>query len=182
MIDKIRNFFSEEKAPEKPSTHNHTKVIQYSKIDPPQFKEQKNKGWVSYGKDNKYPQFLLDLLEGSSIHNGIVQGKSYLISGDDFLYNGKPIDQIREEDLNTWLILQEILRNGYEANWWDLKQQLALDYTIAGAFALKIKWALNFSKIVEVEYVPWQNVRAGIKEEGKVRNYYVSSDWGKHNV
>lgn len=160
-----------------------SKVFHYSKVESPLFKEDKAKGWINYGAKNDYPEFLLDLLQGSALHNGIVMGKSYLVAGDDFLVDGLTLSQLRESNLNEYLKVNDLIENGYNENLYDIKSKIALDYIISGSYCLKLTWSLDFSKIVEIEYVPWTTVRASIKnEDGKVEHYYVSENWKGNNI
>ena len=153
-------------------------VQHYSKIELPSFREVATNGWVTYGADNQFPSVLLELAETSAIHNGIINGKSYLIAGDDFIVNGLPINEWKADaPINEVIEVQSLIENGYGENWYDLKAKLALDWTLSGAFALIVNWSMDFSRIVSVEYVPWQQVRAGIPIAGSPKKYFVAKEW-----
>lgn len=165
------------KSAETPNTLK-TFVMQYSKAETPTFKESKTDGWVKYGESNDFPMHLLEYLETSAIHSGIVNGKSYLVAGGDFLIDEVPYTEWKKTaDVRDVAQIAPILENSYGEDWWSLKEKLALDWTISGSYALKITWSLDFSRIVKVDYMPWQNIRAGIKEDGKVTKYFYAEDW-----
>lgn len=153
-------------------------VQHYSKIELPTFKENEANGWTQYGSDNQFPSFLLELAEQSAIHNGIINGKSYLIAGGDFIVNNLPLEEWKKTaSINEAVEVQSLINNAYGEPWHDLKAKFALDWTISGAFAMIVNWSMNFSRIVSVEYVPWQNVRAGIPINGRVERYFVAENW-----
>ena len=47
----------------------------------PVFKENKAKGFVTFGADNLYPDFLVELFNKSPKHNAIVSAKASYIAG-----------------------------------------------------------------------------------------------------
>ena len=42
---------------------------------PPRFKESRRFDWINYGEGNDYPDYLINLYNGSSTHQAIVSGK-----------------------------------------------------------------------------------------------------------
>lgn len=59
-------------------------VIKFESVQLPTFVESKTDDWVTFGKDNGYPQYLLDLFNQSGKHNAIVTGKVHYIKGRGF--------------------------------------------------------------------------------------------------
>ena len=57
-------------------------VLSLSEYNIPTIKEDYGKDWVSFGQDNLYPQYLIELYTGSSIHSAIVKGVSSMIYGE----------------------------------------------------------------------------------------------------
>ncbi len=51
----------------------------------PVFKENKAKGFVTFGADNLYPDFLVELFNKSPKHNAIVSAKASYIAGEQLL-------------------------------------------------------------------------------------------------
>ena len=39
-------------------------------------------GWVDYGDDNLFPQYLIDLYQTSAVHNALCTSIAYMIFGD----------------------------------------------------------------------------------------------------
>ena len=51
-------------------------TLQFADSVIPEFKEDVNGGFVKFGKDNKYPDYLIHLLNKSAKHNAIVNSKA----------------------------------------------------------------------------------------------------------
>jgi len=155
--------------------------MSYDSVPGPVAKENAQRDWVEYGADNRYPDFLLELLERSALHSGIVSGKSFLVAGGDIQVGGTSI--------NTWLenapadratAVRSFVENSYGDHWSDLKAMLATDYVIAGAFALEVIWSLDFSRIAQVKYIGWNTLRPACKDdEGRVPAYWYCPEWKK---
>ena len=155
-------------------------IIELSKIEIPTIKENKSKGWVEYGDDNLYPERLLEYLDGSALHNGIVIGKSKLVAGGNILIDGVELNVWNTTaDPNQAVIVNSTINNrAGNASWYDIKNWIALDWIISGNYCLEIIWSLDFSKIIAVNYIPWTKIRPGIKnEEGKITHYYYKENW-----
>jgi hypothetical protein len=155
-------------------------VIELSKIEVPTIKENKSKGWVEYGDDNLYPERLLEYLDGSALHNGIVIGKSKLVAGGNILIDGVELNVWNQTaDPSQAVIVNTTIDNkAGNASWYDIKNWIALDWIISGNYCLEIIWSLDFSKIIAVNYIPWTKIRPGIKnEEGKITHYYYKENW-----
>ena len=58
----------------------------FASVEIPQPSEtiSNGRGWVSFGDDNLYPQFLISLSNRSSLHSSILKQKSMLIGGQGF--------------------------------------------------------------------------------------------------
>ena len=76
-------------------------VIHLINTAPPQFKEVKNvdttKPWVKFGDANNYPDYLVDLLNGSAKHNAIVTGKTQYVYGRGLVPTKETTDPARVE-------------------------------------------------------------------------------------
>ena len=57
-------------------------VIHLAEYNLPTIKEVNNKDYIEFGADNMYPQYLLELYNGSSINNAIIKGVSSMIYGE----------------------------------------------------------------------------------------------------
>jgi len=130
----------------------------------PIFKENKSKGYVTYGLDNLYPQELIRLYNSSPKHNAIINQKAAYIVGANTDIKGKNTEDVA--------ITENFLANinAYE-DFENLKSKLAQDYELFDGFAVEVIWNKAKTKPAEYYHLPFQNVRLG-----KDCAYY-SEDW-----
>ena len=130
----------------------------------PIFKENKTKGYITYGLDNLYPQELIRLYNSSPKHNAIINQKAAYIVGASTDIKGKNTEDVA--------ITQDFLANinAYE-DFENLKSKLAQDYELFDGFAIEVIWNKAKTKPAEYYHLPFQNVRLG-KECA-----YYSEDW-----
>ena len=146
-------------------------VIHLAEYNLPTITETNNKDWIQFGSDNLYPQYLLELYNGSSINNAIIKGVSAMIYGEG-------LDATDREDDNSkkgsWLALNTLLHNSKK----DTLKCLAFDLKLFGMCYVNTIWNRPRTKIVEVRHIPAQYIRSGKADAyGKVNEYYYSADW-----
>lgn len=143
----------------------------------PIFKPNK-KAWIEYGKNNLYPNYLLDILNNSSKHNAIVKRKADMTAGNGWdTSTASPQltafieNPTTKEDLDTIAF-----KNGYDLN-------------VYGSFAMIITWSKDRTSIARIKYLDLSKVRiAKMVEESEdpiiaerqadgVEFYYISRDW-----
>jgi len=117
-------------------------------------------GFIKWGKKNDYPYFLVDLFNGSAWHQGIIKNKTHYIAGGGI-----------EVVTGT---LQRFLENPFSDFTMDeIVEQLAFDYELFGAFAVKGTWNKEGTRVVRWEYLAIDMIRISSDE----RMYYLSDDW-----
>ena len=62
-------------------TNDNLLFIKFENIKVPEFKEVKGKDWISYGDNNLYPEYLIELALRSAKHSAILSGKVNYIYG-----------------------------------------------------------------------------------------------------
>ena len=144
--------------------------ISFAESKIPIFKENKAKGYLTYGEDNRYPDMLIDLYNSSPKHGAIVSQKAAFISGDKTEIIGQNTEDIAKA--NDYLLNI----NAYES-FEDVKNKVANDLELFDGFALEVIWNKAKSSIAEVYHLPFQNVRIGL--EG---NYLYSDDWSNRRL
>ena len=124
------------------------------------------KGYINYGDDNLFPQYLIDLYHSSATHNALCTSIAYMIYGDGLQTN----------DTGARLKMAE----------WGLDDELrkaCLDLKIQGGFALEIIYSIDRTTIREVRHCPFENIRsAEVNEDEEVLFYYYSKDWSDSGV
>ena len=117
-------------------------------------------GFTKWGKKNDYPYFLVDLYNGSAWHQGIIKNKTHYIAGGG-------IEVVTGN-------LQRFLDNPFSDFTMDeIVEQLAFDYELFGAFAVKGTWNKEGTRVVRWEYLAIDMIRISSDE----RMYYLSDDW-----
>ena len=117
-------------------------------------------GFTKWGKKNDYPYFLVDLYNGSAWHQGIIKNKTHYIAGGG-------IEVVTGN-------LQRFLENPFSDFTMDeIVEQLAFDYELFGAFAVKGTWNKEGTRVVRWEYLAIDMIRISSDE----RMYYLSDDW-----
>jgi len=139
------------------------KVINMAKgQEMPEFKENRNGQWVDYGKDNTYPQYLLDVFHHkSNKHKAIINRKVDMTVG-----NG-----IKEP---TTAELERFIKNPYGKK--DLEEisiHIDYDFEIMNGFALVVKWNLDGTRIAALDWMPYNKCRLSACE----KKILVSKDW-----
>jgi hypothetical protein len=120
-----------------------------------------NNGWVNYGDDNLFPQYLIDLYKSSATHNALTTSIAYMIFGDG----------VQANTLEARLKMQE----------WNLDNEVrkaCMDLKIQGGFALEVVYSIDRTTIAKVRHCPFENIRsAEVDNDEKVNFYYYSKDW-----
>ena len=131
----------------------------------PVFKENKAKGFVTFGADNLYPDFLIELFNKSPKHNAIVSAKASYIAGIGTDVFGQNTTDIAKAEAK----LKNI--NAYET-YEELKAKIAYDAELFNGFCVEVIW--NKAKTAPSEYyhIPFKDVRKGLEGE-----YVYCADW-----
>jgi len=137
-------------------------LIQLNQYEERSYRETANKmGFVNYGDDNLFPQYLVDLYHSSATHNALSTTIAMMIFGEGF-------------DATT-------LDGRLAFDQWNLNDELrkaCLDFKIQGGFALEVNWSIDRTTIANVSHLPFENIRSGfVNEDDKVEYYYYSKDW-----
>ena len=129
----------------------------------PQYVEKTTKGgWVSYGEDNMYADYLISLMNRSAKHNSILKRKSSMIAGNGWDTSNLLSDGIRFIE-NTF--------NDMNLN--DISFRCAYDLELFGAYSMEIIYSKDMTKIAEINYIPVNKVRIS-----DCRKFiYYSDDW-----
>jgi predicted transcriptional regulator len=131
----------------------------------PVFKENKAKGFVTFGADNLYPDFLIELFNKSPKHNAIVSAKASYVAGIGTEVFGSNTEEIAKAQAK----LKNI--NAYET-YEELKAKVAYDAELFNGFAVEVIW--NKAKTAPSEYyhIPFKDIRKGLEGD-----YVYCADW-----
>ena len=131
----------------------------------PVFKENKAKGFVTFGADNIYPDFLIELFNKSPKHNAIVSAKASYVAGIGTEVYGQNTTDIAKAEAK----LKNI--NAYET-YEELKAKIAYDLELFNGFCVEVIWNKAKTSPSEYYHIPFKDVRKGLEGE-----YIYCEDW-----
>ena len=136
---------------------------QIERKDLPLYEEVKAKGkdYVSYGKDNLFPQYIWDLYLRSAVLQSIINGTGDYVIGEKMLYN--PTLEPNARSIN---------KEGEYLD--DVIKQITSDYLIFGGFAIQIMFN-KLGGVAELYALDFQRIR--VNED--LTKVYYSDSWGK---
>jgi hypothetical protein len=139
--------------------------VNLSTYTSPQIKEVTGEDWIEYGADNNYFQYLIDRYNGSPTNNAAINGISQQIYGKGLNAtdsNKKP---------NEYAQMVSLFRK-------DVVRRLCYDLKLMGQCAVQVIYSKDRSKIVQLEHMPIETLRAEkCDEDGNVPAYYYFNDW-----
>lgn len=129
---------------------NNIQAINLSAYQPVEAVEKENRaGWIDYGFSNLFPQHLITLYYNSPIHNALTNSIAYMIEGK-----------------GTGTILDNAL------------QGISFDLKLQGAFVAEVIWSMDFTRVVKINHLPFENCRLAYdKEEEDITGIWYSRDW-----
>jgi predicted transcriptional regulator len=131
----------------------------------PVFKENKAKGFVTFGADNLYPDFLIELFNKSPKHNAIVSAKASYVAGIGTEVFGSSTEEIAKVQAK----LKNI--NAYET-YEELKAKVAYDAELFNGFAVEVIWNKAKTAPSEFYHIPFKDIRKGLEGD-----YVYCADW-----
>lgn len=124
------------------------------------------KGFITWGENNLYPQYLIELLNKSAKHRAITETKAQMIGGNEWNKTNLSQGAIKFiKNSNSKLDLDEILA------------RISFDLEVHGSFALNIIWSRDRNSIAQVEYIDVSKVRISVDENKNEDGYYICKDW-----
>jgi hypothetical protein len=126
-------------------------VLQFDTAQKPKFEEKKGKGYVEFGAENDYPEYLLSLFNESPKHGAIVKGKSTWIYGKGFEEAGQA--------------------NGSES-WNEILRKCIVDDELYRGYYLQVIWN-RLKQVSEIYHLEFHKVRVS----KDLTKYYVKNDW-----
>ena len=139
--------------------------VNLSTYTSPEIKEVNGKDWIEYGADNNYFQFLIDRYNGSPTNNAAINGISQAIYGKGLNAtnsSSKP---------NEYAQMVSLFKK-------DVVRRLCYDLKLMGQCAFQVIYNKDRSKIVQLEHMPIETLRAEkCNEDGEIPAYYYFNDW-----
>ena len=141
------------------------RVLTFAEARQPKFAEKKgiDGGYIKYGENNDYPEYIVDLYNKSSKHSAIIKSKVHYITGNG--WSGQPDAQAFIDKANRVESLD------------DLTRKVSLDIEIFGGAYLEVIWDLagNLAELWHCDYVK-------IRTNKDNTQYWYKEDWKDNKV
>jgi len=141
------------------------RVLTFAEARQPEFKEKKgiDGGYIKYGENNDYPEYIVDLYNKSSKHSAIIKSKVHYITGNG--WSGEADAQSFIDKANRVESLD------------DLTRKVSLDIEIFGGAYMEVIWDLagNLAEIWHCDYVK-------IRTNKDNTQYWYKEDWKDNKV
>ena len=135
------------------NNYNNLITVKLAQAEQPKFEERKGQGYIQFGQNNDYPDYLLGLYNESPKHGAIIKGKTNYIFGKGF-------KEVPPE------------ANAHGEGWNSILKKCILDDEIYGGYYLQIVWN-KLKQVKEIYHLRYMNVRTS-KDESE---FYVKNDW-----
>lgn len=124
----------------------------------------KTKDWIFFGKDNLFPEYLVDLADNCSIHRALLETKSKFIAGEGLTFDGDDTQINRAEEFIKGLKP-------------DFFARTATDLAYFNGFYWQAKFNRN-REVATLKNIDFSSIRWGkMNMNGEIDVYYHSSDW-----
>lgn len=142
-------------------------IVNMSSYTRPEIVEQYNRDWVEYGEDNNYFSYLIDRYNGSATNNAAINGIAEMIYG-------KGLDAVEEDAKGKdYKDMKELFTKS-------CMKKICYDYKMMGQAALQVIYSKDRKKIVQVEHMPVETLRAEkANTKGEIQGYYYAKDWSE---
>jgi hypothetical protein len=136
------------------------RVLTFAEARQPEFKEKKgiDGGYIKYGENNDYPEYIVDLYNKSSKHSAIIKSKVHYITGNG--WSGEADAQAFIDKANRVESLN------------DLTRKVSLDIEIFGGAYIEVIWDLS-GNIAELWHCDYTKIRTN-KDNTQ---YWYKEDW-----
>ena len=139
--------------------------VNLSTYTSPEIKEVNGELYIEYGLDNNYFQYLIDRYNGSPTNNAAINGISQAIYGKGL----NATDASRKP--NEYAQMISLFKK-------NVVRKLCYDLKLMGQCAMQIIYNKNRTKIVQIEHMPIETLRAEkCDEDGEIPAYYYFKDW-----
>jgi len=141
------------------------RVLTFAEARQPKFAEKKgiDGGYIKYGENNDYPEYIVDLYNKSSKHSAIIKSKVHYITGNG--WSG-------EQDAQSFIDYANRVESLD-----DLTRKVSLDIEIFGGAYLEVIWDLtgNLAELWHCDYIK-------IRTNKDNTQYWYKEDWKDSKV
>lgn len=118
--------------------------IEFESHITPVVKKKTNKDWLSWGENNNYPSYLLELYKRNPVHGGLIKAKADHIFGKGFCYDSEKLTVAEQAQYEKFLSYA----NRYE-DYNSIFKKITTPFEIFDGFVLQIIYGFD-GRIAEV--------------------------------
>lgn len=141
-------------------------VLNLTSYSSPQVIEDTRNDWIAYGDDNNYFQYLIDRYNGSPTNNAAINGIAEMIYG-------RGLDAVDSKEKSSEYTE---MRNLFKKH---CIKKVCYDYKMMGQAAIQVIYSKDRSRIVQVEHMPIETLRAEKSKDGEIKGYFYHPDWSE---
>ena len=117
-------------------------VLKFAEAKQPEYKEKKGEGYIVFGENNDYPNYLLDLFNKSAKHGALVRNKAKYVIGKGWTTESGEVSQFANKvGLNT------------------LGVKVAVDLEMFGGSYVEVIWSAIGRQIAAVNHIEYSRIR-----------------------
>jgi len=117
-------------------------------------------GYITYGDENNYPQYLKTLASTSPVHGALVKGIAKMVAG---------------KRLTSPIVSDDGIISKYRLN--RLVPSIANDIVLYGGFYTEYIKTLDRTGVAAVNHLPFENCRLAANETGEITGIFYSRNW-----
>jgi hypothetical protein len=146
-------------------TNSKVSTLKFATVQLPKIEEKIGKDWILFGGDNLFPNFLIEMMNKSSMNRRCIQAKTDATVGKGLTTGNEQTEYV-------------LKRANPHESWNEVLEKVALDYVLFGGYAINVIWTRDGSQISEVYHLDFSKVRSGkLGEDDMVEEYYYCFDW-----
>jgi hypothetical protein len=121
--------------------------------------------YVKFGTDDSFPNYLIKLYNGSSLHASCINAIVESLQGKSIEFNMNIEDKANEDE-----------------TYYEVFTKLSLDFYLHGGFSYEVIWS-NDRSSYSMYHIDFSYVRVeGVDSRGKDKGYYISPEFGKKGI
>ena len=146
----------------------HFEKMEFANIQTPNFIQESynlGRGYVNFGWNNLFPQELMLYSDKSTTHSACLNLIQMSIAGEGFT--------TLTPEAKSFLELQD-----YETSNSTILEKISSAMSVFDGSSLEVIWNKTGKQIIEIHYIPYENLRAGTPDRyGNVSQYFYNCNW-----
>ena len=140
-------------------------ILNLAEYEAPRVVEDRQKDYVTFGKNNSYYQFLIERYKNSTTNNAVINAITHLIYGRGLSTLDASKKPNEYAQMISMLSKQDV-------------RQIVSDFYMLGQCAIQVHYDANHERILKALHIPVQLLAPEkCDKEGQINNYFYSDNW-----